>query len=415
MTKFREQDGVSTQQVCHVCGNRLGEELLTLENIPVFSNFLADTPEQAKTAVLGNQKLAQCGRCGFVFNSAFEPEKLRYGEGYHAERGVSAVYRRHIDRTLDFIESAERLEGKTVLEAACGTGEFLRAAARRNPQCCIGVDPSAEEGREGNLTIRQTLFDREYLEKYPQKIDILINRHMIEHIQAPLEMLRLFAQSLPQGGLLYLETPRLDWILQNRVFYDFPYEHCSYYSDDFMPRLLKAAGFSIAAMESSYDGQYFSVCARKSGEPSEIENADIQQLKDVQGGFEAAARALRGIAKGGSECQYGTLQNSTVLQSHLFNANGIYLWGAAAKGVMCSNLLRKFKISGCIDSNPYKQGKFIPGTGYPVLAPKEISFDRVKCVLVENDVYFDEIQEEVREIDLRIQVLRLNQLLGIGH
>jgi len=95
----------------------------------------------------------------------------------------------------------------------------------------------------------------------------------------------------------------------------------------------------------------------------------------------------------------------------LISQGGVYLWGAAAKGVMCANLLDKVHIDGFIDRNPYKQKKFIPGTGHRVLAPDEISFDSVKTVLVENEVYFSEIQEELRQIDPRIQVGSLEELI----
>ena len=53
----------------------------------------------------------------------------------------------------------------------------------------------------------------------------------------------------------------------------------------------------------------------------------------------------------------------------------------------------------------------MPGTGYLVLAPSQISYDVVKGVIVENDVYFSEIQEEVSQIDLRISVISLSSLL----
>lgn len=91
---------------------------------------------------------------------------------------------------------------------------------------------------------------------------------------------------------------------------------------------------------------------------------------------------------------------------------GVYLWGAGGKGVMCCNLLNGEHILGCIDRNPFKQGRFIPGTGHPVIAPADISPEKVRCILVENDVYFEEIEKEAHAIDGGIQVLSLNQLLG---
>lgn len=390
---------------CPVCGGPIQTEpLLTYSNLPVFVNALSDTAEHAYAATCGTQQLFLCLHCGFVFNRAFEPEKMCYTTEYHTERDVSPAFFQHIQSVLDFIASVEPLEGKRLLEVACGTGEFLEAAAARGPLKCIGVDPSAQEVKNGNLEIHQALFDEAYLLQNWETIHILINRHMIEHMSSPLEMLHLFAKALPQDGLLYLETPRLDWILQNQVFFDFPYEHCAYYSDDFMRRLLTAAGFSIASIKPSYKGQYFSICARKKSEPSEIGAADSAYLERIKNNF----LKLDKIA----DSNFVNQQDDRLIK--ILPPDGVYLWGAAAKGVMCANLLQNLSIDGCIDKNPYKQGKFIPGTAHPVIAPEDIAFPKVQVVLVENEMYLEEIRLEVTKIDSRIKIYSLHQMLNIG-
>ena len=280
------------ENCCSVCGHDHLEELLTIPDIPVFVNVLSDTPEDSQSVVRGTQQLVQCRHCGFVFNAAFEPEKVDYKEGYHAERGISPGYCRHIQSVLDLISSIEPLEKKIVLEVACGTGEFLQAVKSRGTFKCIGIDPSSKEIREDGLEIHRSLFAPACLHQNAQGIDILINRHMIEHMLRPLDMLRLFAQALPQDGMLYLETPRLDWILENQVFFDFPYEHCAYYSDDFLSRLLAAAGFSIVTIQPSYEGQYFSLCARKCGEPCEIQTASPACLTRIRQRFSKIGQGI---------------------------------------------------------------------------------------------------------------------------
>lgn len=80
---------------------------------------------------------------------------------------------------------------------------------------------------------------------------------------------------------------------------------------------------------------------------------------------------------------------------------------------MCCNLLDGGRILGCIDKNPFKQGKFIPGTGHKVIAPMDVTYEKAPYILVENDVYFEEIEKEAKKIDERIQVSSLNELLGI--
>lgn len=46
-----------------------------------------------------------------------------------------------------------------------------------------------------------------------------------------------------------------------------------------------------------------------------------------------------------------------------------------------------------------------------VLAPSQIAYPIVKTVVVENDVYYTEIQDEVHKIDPRILTILLSELL----
>lgn len=399
---------------CPICGSADIEGLLTLYNIPYFENRLCESEIQARHDGCGTQSMTQCQHCGFVFNRTFDAENVIYGNGYHAERGSSTYFKQHLKNVAEQINAAVPLKGKRILEVACGTGEFLQVLAEYDPQSCVGVDPSTNEMR-GKIAIRCMLFDEAYLQQYSDPIDILISRHMIEHIENPLEMLRLFGKALPKAGILYLETPRLDWILKNHVFYDFSYEHCSYYTDAFMERLLSAAGFSVMEMKASFDGQYFSILAKKTGINTELIPAGADELKRTKLAFKETENAYllaREKFSALSICADTERKGEPSLRN-LPLISGVYLWGAGGKGVMCCNLLDGGQILGCIDKNPFKQGKFIPGTGHKVIAPADVTYEKSPCILVENDVYFDEIEREAHEIDARIQVFSLNELLGI--
>lgn len=398
---------------CPVCGHQKSNHVFFLKSIPVFVNTLSDSIEEAKSVVKGTQNLVQCNYCGFVYNCEFKEDKVQYSTDYHTERGHSIYYLQHTNRVVDFIESVKPIKGQRCLEVACGNGEFLHEISKRGPDKVIGVDPSVSEDYDLSIELQCALFDEDYLQKMERPVDLLINRHMIEHILNPLEMLIRFNKALKADGVLYLEMPRLDWILENKTFFDFPYEHCAYYSDDLISRLLRAVGFEISEKENSYDGQYFSICARKVKEQVALAQSSLEDILRVQGLFSALTRTYTEIncAEAIQGFRTETLRSDiSDLKSSLHTENGLYFWGAASKGVMCANLLDQWGISGFIDQNPYKQGKFIPGTGHKVLSPAEITHDRVKTIVVENEVYFPEIQADVFKIDPNISVHLLNKL-----
>lgn len=229
---------------------------------------------------------------------------------------------------------------------------------------------------------------------------------------------RSFSQEkVVYGADYHAERGHSAYYLQHirRVADFIEYEHCAYYTDQFMPRLLNAAGFEIIAFEKSYDGQYFSICAKKCEVPTHVALAANEELRCVQESFSALLHT------------YSEVNCAEVLQSFctetlqpapagcrisLNAADGIYLWGATAKGVMCAVLLNRWPIAGLIDQNQYKAGKYIAGTGYPVLSPSQIKYPSVQGVIIENDAYTEEITAEVRKIDPNISVLSLSKLLG---
>lgn len=100
------------QNHCTVCGNHQLDPLLSFPEIPVFVNVSAACREDARSVIRGTQDLVQCSRCGFVFNRAFEANKVCYGADYHAERGLSDYYRRHMQHTIELIDSVRPLKGK---------------------------------------------------------------------------------------------------------------------------------------------------------------------------------------------------------------------------------------------------------------------------------------------------------------
>ena len=366
---------------CPVCGGDLAE-VLCFPELPVFVNVLADTRADALRASAGRQRLGQCLHCGFVTNMAFQAEKVRYAPGYHAERDSSPAYRAYEREIISKIRTVTDFRQGTALEVGCGTGEFLKALDRENPgeMTLVGVDPSIRPCREGNIRFDAGLFDEEYLEKLPPALGLLINRHMIEHIPNPLEMLRLLARALPRGGMLYLETPRLDWILEHGTFFDFPYEHCSYFTDDFMGRLLAAAGFQIVLFSPGYQNQYFSICAERTGECAPIEPVSRRESERIQKGFayvERAYRRCREIFVPGPAC---------------------CIWGCSGKGSMWVNLLDPGGSVRAVDINPYKQNKYILRTGNAVGAPETLSAHPPETILVMNSIYLREVEAMARQL-----------------
>ncbi|MFN1208354.1 methyltransferase domain-containing protein, partial [Enterococcus lactis] len=62
------------------------------------------------------------------------------------------------------------------------------------------------------------------------KIDLIIFRHLLEHINTPFHFLSDVAKLLKNDGLVYIEIPNFSKSVQYSRFYDIYNDHCGYYS-----------------------------------------------------------------------------------------------------------------------------------------------------------------------------------------
>jgi hypothetical protein len=85
------------------------------------------------------------------------------------------------------------------------------------------------------------------------------------------------------------------------------------------------------------------------------------------------------------------------------------VWGAGAKGVTFANLAdpAATSIHCFIEVNPAKQGKFIPGTGHPIIAPEQIDAEGLNGVLVLNPNYVREMTKYLQDRSSRAVVVDL--------
>jgi hypothetical protein len=178
------------------------------------------------------------------------------------------------------------------------------------------------------------------------------------------------------------------------VFWDFFYEHCSLFSATSLAIAFQRAGFSVESVRHVFSGQYLWLQARP-------EVADMSRLPNS----DTPTVAERAMALGCRERQTIATWRSD-LASHASDGR-IAVWGAGAKGVTFCNLADPdAELIDCvIDLNPAKQGRFIAGSGHPIVAPQQLVERDVKHVLVLNPNYLNEIRADLSDLSPKVVVL----------
>jgi hypothetical protein len=104
-------------------------------------------------------------------------------------------------------------------------------------------------------------------------MDLVCCRHVIEHLADPGELIRLMSQTLggqPQARV-YLEVPNGAYTFEDLGIWDLIYEHCSYFSEESLRRLVSRNGLRPIASGVAFHNQFLWVeCAPRANESLEV-------------------------------------------------------------------------------------------------------------------------------------------------
>lgn len=369
--------------VCPLCTAVADVAVLDSPAVPVFQNVLYPTFEEARGAATGCLAIRACPACGFVHNAAFDPDSALYDANYENNQSHSAVFTRHIQGSVAAVLEAVP-PGGTVLEIGCGQGYFLSHLAQAAPAgtSLIGFDPAWRGGAAPapGVDIHARLFDRTAVDSLHRPVDAVVSRHVIEHVRDPLGFLGAIRAALPAQGAvdLFLETPCVQWILDNGVVQDFFYEHCSYFTAQTLETALGRSGFETVSVSHVFGGQYLWAHARTT---VPAVNAPLSPAGTVESVEAFRKRYTASLARW-QETLNAARQRGRVA-----------LWGGGAKGVTFAAVFDPDRtlIDCIVDINPGKQGHFTPLTAHPVLSPEAAAGRDIGTLVVMNPLYRDEI------------------------
>jgi SAM-dependent methyltransferase len=384
---------------CPCCGEGRAQVIYRVPSIPVHSCVLLESAAAARAFPRRNLELAFCKACGFLFNHVFDQATMRYSTDFEESQhfsGTFSVFARRLAR-----EIAEKcaLTGKEVLEIGCGKGEFLFELCSNANARGTGIDPGyrADDGRGSAANVR-FIVDR-YGPKYKDIwADLVLCRHTLEHISATGTFIHSIRDGIADRDDVWVvfETPDAMRILSEAAFWDIYYEHCSYFSAGTHARLFRREQFDVTDLSLVYDGQYIVQYAKPAQRVTEARLArehDLIPMRELAAAFPA---------------RVGTAQKTWGDRIRAAAARGqrIVVWGGGSKGVsFLTTLGLEDEVAAVVDVNPYKQGKFMPGSGHEVVAPSALTRVRPDLVVVMNPVYVTEIRAELGRLGLVPEIL----------
>jgi hypothetical protein len=331
-----------------------------------------------------------------VFNASDDASLTDYTPDYDNSLHFSPHFNHYAEELARSLVERYALHGKTLVEIGCGKGDFLMQMCEQGDNRGWGFDRSfdperVDEGRRQRINFIQDFYTVEHADRLCP--DFVCCRHVLEHIADP----RSFLGELRHGfadrvdAVLYFEVPNALFTLKDMGIWDLIYEHCAYYTLSSLTQAATSSGFDVLAMGETFGGQFIFVEMRPGTGQVEVTVPEAHQPASVSPYADQFAEQYRDKV-----CTWRKRLRDLRQAGHT-----AVIWGGGSKGVTFLNVLgRESGIDYVVDLNPYKQGKYVAGTGQRVVSPEFLRTVRPTDVIVMNPIYESEIAVSVRALGL---------------
>ncbi|MGW4832896.1 class I SAM-dependent methyltransferase [Amycolatopsis japonica] len=371
---------------CRLCGSAHLASVVDLGATPPCERFLTaeQLQEPEPTYPL---HLRVCTECWLAqIPPLITPEETFTEYAYFSSYSASWV-----DHAKTFVDGAvERLglDGSSfVVEVASNDGYLLKHVVAQKIRC-LGVEPSVNVGqaaRDAGVPTKTAFLGpetgRDVREEHGPA-DLVVANNVYAHIPDIIGFTHGLRALVADDGWVSIEVQHLLTLIQENQYDTIYHEHFQYYTVESARRALARGGLSVVDVELlPTHGGSIRLWARPdavAGEPSER----MMQVLDAEKA--AGLHEMSGYTEFSERVTKVRLELNKFLTDAALEGKTVVGYGAPGKGNTLLNHcgIRPDVLRYTVDRNPYKHGRFTPGTRIPILPPERIEADRPDYVLV---------------------------------
>jgi len=369
---------------CRLCAAPLDLSVIDLGSQPL-ANDLAPSAASALAAERYPLHARACSSCWLVQLDATVPPSSMFSD-YAYLSSYSSTWLAHVEDYATWaVESFGLGEGSTVVEIGSNDGCLLECFARRDIDV-LGVDPAenlAGVAAERGVRTVVDFFGRRVAEALVAdgvRPDLVVANNVFAHVPDLLDVVEGFAVLAAAGAAITIEVPHLLATIDGLAFDTVYHEHVSYFSLATARRALATGGLEVVDVVSlPTHGGSLRLVVRPSGSVAPSASVDALLAREHECGLEDAAVYER-FAERARAC----IEGLAAFLAEAAGEGGVMGYGAPAKATVLLNAAgaTSAHVTAIADRNPRKVGRFVPGTGVPIVPVDELRARRPGRVLV---------------------------------
>lgn len=377
-----------TKPVCRFCSAPLKLDLIDLGEQPLSNAYLTRAQLDAGNEGFYPLHARVCEACWLVQVDDPVAHDAIFDDEYAYFSSYSASWVAHAKRYAEAMATRFGLgPSSLVAEVASNDGYLLQHFVAMGVPV-LGIEPTANTAAAAiakGVPTEVSFFNRATGTALAERgiaADLMAANNVLAHVPDIADFVAGFPLVLKPEGVLTFEFPHLLKLIELVQFDTIYHEHFSYLSLLAVEKVLAASSMKAFDVEQlpTHGGSLRLFCAR-----ADSRHVETQAIRDLR-----TAEAAAGL---GTREPYTSFRPRAEavrdgLRAFLDRAEAegkkVAAYGAAAKGNTFLNYARisALRIEAVFDANPHKQGRYLPGSHVPILAPSEITAVRPDYLVI---------------------------------
>ena len=388
---------------CRHCAAPLEHTFLDLGFAPP-SNAYLTSEDLVKPEKYYPLKIKVCNQCWLVQTEDYAQADELFSSEYAYFSSTSTGWLAHAARYAEKMTRQLALtKDSLVIEVASNDGYLLKNFLAAGIPC-LGIEPTASTAvaaeKLGIPVMREFFGEQlgEQLSAAGKQADLIAGNNVYAHVPDINDFTLGLKAALKPGGTITLEFPHLMRLLEHTQFDTVYHEHFSYLSLYTVERIFKAAGLRVFDIEElpTHGGslRIYGCHAQEARETTSAVSAMLAQ--EGRQGLQTLATYQNFQAR--ADRVKDDLLDFLIEQKRA--GKKVAAYGAAAKGNTLLNYagVKPDLLPFVCDAASAKQGKFMPGSHIPILAPAVLPDQRPDFLVILPWNIAAEVKEQNRSL-----------------